>query len=114
MRRRRMAIMRCRQVKGLLPAHFNKELSEADRRALEAHLAACTACHTHWRRLYRAELWLIRASAQSQTKRGPSVDFTASVMAAIVMQQQRATANQTASEAASEVQAPLGAGNQAG
>lgn len=106
--------MRCRQVKGLLPAHFNKELSEGDRRALEAHLAACSACHTHWRRLYRAELWLTRASAQSQTKRGPSVDFTASVMAAIVIQQQRATANQAASEAAREMQAPPGDESQAG
>jgi anti-sigma factor RsiW len=101
--------MRCRQVKGLLPAHFNKELSEGDRRALEAHLAACSACHTHWRRLYRAERWLIHASAQSQIKRGPSVDFTASVMAAIVIQQQRTAADQGAQGAAREGQAaPIG------
>lgn len=106
--------MRCRQVKGLLPAHFNKELSEGDRRALEAHLAACPSCHTHWRRLYRAELWLTRASAQSQMKRGPSVDFTASVMAAIVIQQQRTAANQSAQGAAREVQAPPGDESQAG
>jgi len=81
--------MRCRQVKGLLPAHFNKELSEADRRAIEAHLASCSACHTHWRHLYRAEVWLQRASTQSQVKRGLSVDFTASVMATIVARQQQ-------------------------
>jgi anti-sigma factor RsiW len=94
-----MAIMRCRQVKGLMPAHFNKELSEGDRRLLEAHLAACSSCHTHWRRLYRAELWLTRASEQSPVKRGPSEDFTASVMAAIVMQQQRLANPETQREA---------------
>src|SRR5215467_3043621 len=93
MRRRRMAIMRCRQVKGMLPAHFNKELSEGDRRVLEAHLAACSSCHTQWRSLYRAELWLTRASEQSQVKRTLSVDFTASVMAAIATQQQLSSAN---------------------
>ncbi len=85
--------MRCRQVKGLLPAHFNKELSEADRRVLEAHLATCSSCHTQWRSLYRAEIWLTRASEQSQVKRSLSVDFTASVMAAIVIQQQKSSAN---------------------
>ncbi len=85
--------MRCRQVRGMLPAHFNKELSEADRRLLETHLAACSACHTHWRRLYRAELWLTRASsAPTPLKGGPSVDFTASVMAAIAQQQQKSAA----------------------
>jgi anti-sigma factor RsiW len=85
--------MRCRQVRGMLPAHFNKELSEADRRVLETHLATCSACHTHWRSLYRAEVWLTRASsAQTPLKRGPSVDFTASVMAAIVLQQQKSVA----------------------
>ncbi len=88
--------MRCRQVKGLLPAHFNKELSEGDRRVLEAHLAACSSCHAHWRRLYRTELWLTRASQASQLKRGPSADFTASVMAAIVVQQQKSLAQQSA------------------
>lgn len=85
--------MRCRQVRGMLPAHFNKELSEGDRRVLETHLAACSSCHTHWRHLYRAEVWLTRASEQSQLKRGPSVDFTASVMAAIATQQQKSAAN---------------------
>lgn len=85
--------MRCRQVRGMLPAHFNKELSEADRRVLETHLATCSACHTHWRNLYRAEVWLTRASsAQTPLKRGLSVDFTASVMAAIVLQQQKSVA----------------------
>lgn len=100
-----MGIMRCRQVKGLLPAHFNKELSDGDRRVLEAHLAACSSCHAHWRRLYRAELWLTRASEQSQIRRGPSVDFTASVMAAIVMQQQKSAAPQSASGEGREGQA---------
>lgn len=109
-----MAIMRCRQVKGLLPAHFDKELSEGDRRALEAHLAACSSCHTHWRRLYRAELWLTRASAQAQTQRGPSVDFTASVMAAIVMQQQKSSVAQNALGAAPERQTSRLEENQAG
>lgn len=88
--------MRCRQVKGLLPAHFNKELSEADRRLLEAHLAACSSCHAHWRRLYRVELWLTQAPAQSPIKHSPSVDFTASVMAAIVLQQQKNAAHSDA------------------
>ncbi len=82
--------MRCRQVRGLMPDHFNKEISEADRRALEAHMAECSACHKHWRNLYRAEVWLIQASQQAQSKRGPSVDFTASVMASIVVRQQQA------------------------
>ena len=83
--------MRCRQVRGLMPDHFNKELSEADRRALEAHMAECPTCHKHWRNLYRAEIWLVRASQQGQSKRGPSVDFTTSVMASIVARQQQAT-----------------------
>lgn len=86
--------MRCRQVKGLMPAHFNKELSEGDRRALETHLAACPSCHTHWRHLYRAELWLQRASESSQVRHGPSIDFTVSVMATIVARQQQSAANQ--------------------
>jgi hypothetical protein len=89
-----MAIMRCRQVKGMLPAHFNKELSEADRHILETHLAACSSCHTHWRNLYRAEVWLVRASQQTPVKRGPSGDFTASVMASIVARQQQSAAGQ--------------------
>jgi hypothetical protein len=97
--------MRCRQVKGLLPAHFNKELSEGDRRALEAHLAVCSPCHAHWRRLYRAERWLTRASEQSLMKRGPSADFTASVMAAIVARQQHGSANQAGQTEAPPVQA---------
>ncbi len=88
--------MRCRQVKGMLPAHFNKELSEADRRILETHLAACSSCHTHWRKLYSAEVWLVRASQQTSVKRGPSVDFTASVMASIVARQQQNAASQQA------------------
>jgi Putative zinc-finger len=106
--------MRCRQVKGLLPAHFNKELSEGDRRLLEAHLAACSSCHTHWRRLYRAELWLTRASAQTQNQRGPSVDFTASVMAAIVVQQQKSHATQSPRGETTERQAARLEENQAG
>ena len=100
-----MAIMRCRQVKGLMPAHFNKELSEGDRRVLEAHLAACSSCHAHWRHLYRAELWLTRASEQSQIKRGPSVDFTAAVMAAIVIQQGKSAAHPGAQGEVPEAQA---------
>lgn len=96
--------MRCRQVKGLLPAHFNKELSEVDRRALEAHLADCSSCHTHWRRLYRAELWLTRASATPQSKCGPSANFTASVMAAIVIQQQKTIAEAGRQEEIREAQ----------
>ena len=106
-----MAIMRCRQVKGLLPAHFNKELSEADRRLLESHLAACSSCHAHWHRLYRVEIKLTHASSQSQIKHGPSVDFTASVMAAIVLQQQKSAANaagQTISSEAPSVQVEEG------
>lgn len=87
--------MRCRQVRGLMPAHFNKELSEADRRALEAHMAECSACHKHWRSLYRAEVWLLRASQQAQSMRGPSTDFTASVMASIVVRQQQAAQSST-------------------
>jgi anti-sigma factor RsiW len=83
--------MRCRQVKSLMPAHFTKELSEADRRALETHLADCSACHTHWRRLYRVELRLQRASETSTVKHGPSADFTGSVMALIAARQQSAT-----------------------
>jgi len=94
--------MRCRQVKGLLPAHFNKELSEADRRLLESHLATCSACHAHWHRLYRVEIRLAHASEQSQIKHSPSVDFTASVMAAIVLQQQKSAANSAGQVAASE------------
>jgi anti-sigma factor RsiW len=90
----------------LLPAHFNKELSEADRRTLEAHLAACPSCHAHWRRLYRAELWLTRAAEQSQVKRGLSGDFTASVMAAIVIQRQKSLTNQGTQGEAREGQAP--------
>ncbi len=87
--------MRCRQVRGLMPDHFNKEISEADRRTLEAHMAECSACHKHWRNLYRAEVWLIQASQQAQSKRGPSVDFTASVMASIVVRQQQAAQSST-------------------
>ncbi len=97
--------MRCRQVKGLLPAHFNKELSEADRHLLEMHLAACSSCHAHWQHLYRAELWLTRASAASQIRRGPSANFTASVMAAIVMRQQQSATQQNAPGEGREVQA---------
>ncbi|HLV99559.1 MAG TPA: zf-HC2 domain-containing protein [Ktedonobacterales bacterium] len=109
-----MAIMRCRQVKGLLPAHFNKELSEADRRLLETHLATCSACHAHWHRLYRVELRLTRAPEQSQIKHGPSADFTASVMAAIVLQQQKSTANVARQEAAPEIPSTQGDEGQAG
>ena len=87
--------MRCRQVRGLMPDHFNKELSEADRRILEAHMAECPGCHKHWRNLYRAEVWLMQASQQTQSKRGPSVDFTAAVMASIVVRQQQAAQSST-------------------
>ena len=82
--------MRCRQVRGLMPDHFNKEISEADRRMIEAHLAECSACHKHWRNLYRAEVWLMQMSQQAPSKHAPSVDFTASVMASIVVRQQQA------------------------
>jgi hypothetical protein len=85
-----------------MPAHFNKELSEGDRRALEMHLADCSSCHTHWRRLYRAELWLQRASDASQVRHGPSADFTVSVMALIAARQQNATAQDTQAEARAE------------
>ncbi len=96
--------MRCRQVKALLPAHFNKELCESDRRALEMHLAACPSCYAHWRKLYRAELWLLQAAQHAQSKHGPSASFTASVLASIAARQQQSSAGQSAPSGASEAQ----------
>lgn len=80
--------MRCRQAKALLPAHFDKELSEANRRALEEHLAACHDCHVYWRRLYRVEHRLLHAAQQPAPATRPREDFTASVMHLIAARQQ--------------------------
>ena len=88
--------MHCRQVRGMFPAHFNKELSESDRRTLEAHLGACSSCHTEWRTLYRVEIRLLRVSQSTQVRRGPSDDFTARVMLGITVSQQQGMAGQQA------------------
>ncbi len=93
--------MRCRQAKALLPAHFDKELSEGNRRALEEHLAACHDCHVYWRRLYRVEHRLIRAAQQPAPAVRPRDDFTASVMHLIAARQQEGSLVNVSSAAAS-------------
>jgi hypothetical protein len=80
--------MRCQQAKALLPAHFEKALSEANRRALEEHMAGCAKCHAYWRRLHRVEHRLLQAGQQTLPAARPKDDFTASVMHLIAVRQQ--------------------------
>ena len=98
--------MRCRQAKALLPAHFDKELSEGNRRALEEHMASCSRCHARWHRLHRVDHRLIRASQQTPVASVPKADFTASVMQAIAARQQEGASVRAFPVAASRASAP--------
>ena len=99
--------MRCQQAKALLPAHFDRELSEGKRRALEEHMASCSRCHAHWRRLHRVEHHLIRASQQTPPVSMPKADFTDSVMRAIAARQQEGVSVPIFPAAASRTISPV-------
>jgi anti-sigma factor RsiW len=88
--------MRCRQARALLPAHFEKELSEGNRRALEEHMAGCPRCHIYWRRLDRVEHRLMRAAQERLPAARPRDDFTASVMRSIAARQSEGIPGQAA------------------
>jgi predicted anti-sigma-YlaC factor YlaD len=37
--------MKCNEIEKLMPRYVEGDLSEAERRSVESHLASCTACH---------------------------------------------------------------------
>jgi hypothetical protein len=65
--------MRCEQVKALLDAYADGELTVGETRKIAAHLRTCPTCQREWERVQRLRNWLDDAFTAFRPKPSPSL-----------------------------------------
>ncbi len=70
--------MTCDQARSLMSAALDGALSSAEREAVNAHVRACAACHSHWQTMSRVTA-LFASAGQAE----PPAGFSLRVMAAV-------------------------------